>query len=208
MNQQCPSRYAIHRVALSILAAVFLHGFAKPASAFDARSAAQTSTGTWQVAFAPWDNIESILVQLIDDARQQIRMQAYLFTSRRIANALITAQRRGIDVKVLADEAQSHLKSSKIEIVAEAGIPVWLETRYQSAHNKILLIDAASAQPVVVTGSFNFTWTAQHKNAENILISRSDTGLATRYALNWQRHQSQAKVYPTATPYPFSPDRK
>ena len=76
-----------------------------------------------------------------------------------------------------------------------AGIPVWLETRYQNAHNKIIVIDAGMPDATVVTGSFNFTWTAQHKNAENILIARSNPALAARYAANWERHRQDATPY-------------
>jgi phosphatidylserine/phosphatidylglycerophosphate/cardiolipin synthase-like enzyme len=57
------------------------------------------------------------------------------------------------------------------------------------------VIDAGSADATVITGSYNFTWTAQHKNAENILIARKNPSLALRYALNWERHRQQATPY-------------
>jgi len=64
-----------------------------------------------------------------------VLVQAYLLTSKSIAQALIAAQRRGVDVRILADaEQQAKVESSMISILA-AGIPVWLETKYQSAHN-------------------------------------------------------------------------
>ena len=122
-------------------------------------------------------------------------MQAYLITNKKIASALIAAHRRGVDVRLLADATQSHEDSAKIPMLAAAGIPVWLETRYQNAHNKVIVIDAASAAATVVTGSFNFTWAAQHKNAENILIARNNPPLAARYAANWERQREQALAY-------------
>ncbi|MDA4660904.1 phospholipase D-like domain-containing protein, partial [Enterobacter hormaechei] len=79
--------------------------------------------------------------------------------------------------------------------VANAGIPVWLEVRYKNAHNKVIVIDARGPHPVLVTGSFNFTQTAQRGNAENVLIVRGDADLAQRYAANWQKHVSDALPY-------------
>jgi len=64
-----------------------------------------------------------------------------------------------------------------------------------TVHNKIVLIDAVSEHSAVITGSFNFTWAAQHKNAENILIVRRNIPLASQYASNWERHRQDATPY-------------
>jgi phosphatidylserine/phosphatidylglycerophosphate/cardiolipin synthase-like enzyme len=152
--------------------------------------------GTLQAAFTPGDDIEHLLAGVIDGAQQQVLVQAYLLTNRKIVAALIAARRRGIDVRVLVDGGQLEKIGRRVlSRLNAAGIPVWLETRYQNAHNKVLVIDAGSAEPAVVTGSFNFTWTAQHKNAENVLIVREDPALAARYAANWERHRLEASPY-------------
>lgn len=164
--------------------------------AFDALPGPSAAQGTLQAAFAPWDDIEGMVIDVIDHARAQVLMQAYLITNKKIAAALVAAHRRGVDVRLLADATQSHEDATKVPMLAAAGIPVWLETRYQNAHNKVIVIDAATPTATVVTGSFNFTWAAQHKNAENILIARNNLPLATRYALNWERQRQQATVYP------------
>jgi phosphatidylserine/phosphatidylglycerophosphate/cardiolipin synthase-like enzyme len=167
----------------------------REALAFDATPRILPAQGTVQAAFSPWDDVEGLLVEALGTARTQIRVQAYLLTSKKIAEALIAAHRRGVDVAVLADAEQSHVDSAKLGLLAAAGIPVWLETRYQNAHNKVILIDPASAAATVVTGSFNFTWTAQHKNAENVLILRKNPEIAAQYALNWSRHLQQATAF-------------
>lgn len=173
--------------------AFFLALAALDAHAADAPFAAH---GTLQAAFAPWDNVEELVAQAIRDARRQVLVQAYLLTSKPIATTLVAAHRRGVDVRVLLDAAQlAKASSSMATELADAGIPVWLETRYQNAHNKIMIIDADTPDAVVVTGSFNFTWTAQHKNAENILIARANSALAARYAANWERHREDATPY-------------
>ena len=164
--------------------------------AFDAAPAPLAAHGTLEAAFAPWDNVESLILDALGAAKKQVMVQTYLLTSKKVAATLIAAQKRGVEVRVLADAEQAaKVELSKLPELAAAGIPVWLETKYQNAHNKIILIDAGTADATLITGSFNFTWSAQHKNAENILIARKNPTLAARYALNWERHKLDATPY-------------
>ena len=152
--------------------------------------------GTVQVAFSPWDDTEGLLIDAIAAAKIQILVQAYLLTSRAIASGLIEARQRGVDVRVMADSRQHEdAAGSLLDLIEKNNIPVWLETRYRHAHNKVLLIDVVGRHPVVITGSYNFTWGAQNMNAENLLIFRDNRRLTERYATNWERHWRQATPY-------------
>jgi phosphatidylserine/phosphatidylglycerophosphate/cardiolipin synthase-like enzyme len=145
--------------------------------------------GTVQVAFTPWDDAEGMIADCIRRARHQILVQAFSFTSRTLANALISAKRRGVDVRVMADREQTFGgEASRIPDLVKAGIPVTLEVRYQSAHSKVMVIDADTADAAVITGSYNWTYAAQSKNAENVLILRQNPDIANAYAANWRRH--------------------
>lgn len=152
------------------------------------------ATGTVEVLFTPWDDAEGAIVRALGEAKQSIHVQAYLLTSRSIAKALQDAQARGVAVEVLADrEMVTKGDNSLIPQLAAGGIPVWLETRYAVAHNKVLLIDAVGARGFVITGSYNFTWSAQARNAENLLILRDNPALVRRYLDNWRRHRGEAE---------------
>jgi phosphatidylserine/phosphatidylglycerophosphate/cardiolipin synthase-like enzyme len=152
--------------------------------------------GTVQVAFTPWDDAEGMIVDGIRRAKTQILVQAFTFTSRALANALIAAKRRGVDVLVMADREQTiNGEASRIPDLVHAGIPVMLEVRYQSAHNKVMVIDAGAADAAVITGSYNWTYAAQRKNAENVLILRQNPDIANAYAANWRRHFAEALPY-------------
>ena len=152
--------------------------------------------GTVQVAFTPWDNAEAMIVDGIRRAKQQILVQAFSFTSRTLANALIAAKRRGVDVQPIADRGQTFSgETSRIPDLVQAGIPVALEVRYQSAHNKVMVVDAGTADGAVITGSYNWTYAAQYKNAENVLILRHNPDAVNAYAGNWKRHWAEALPY-------------
>jgi len=179
---------AIALLSIAFVAAPVLDTLADPV--------VQPAQGTLQAAFTPWDDVETILSDVINGARRQVLVQAYLLTSKKIASTLVAAHRRGVEVLILLDAAQLRRSTSQVvPKLAAAGIPIWLETKYQNAHNKIIVIDADTAHPAVVTGSFNFTWTAQHRNAENILVVRDNPNLASQYALNWERHKRDAVPY-------------
>ncbi len=152
------------------------------------------ASGEVEVAFTPWDDGETLLLGVIDSARQSLQVQAYTFTSRRIADALIAARRRGVKVEVLADARtnQRARNTSALPRLLAAGVPVALETRYAAAHNKLLIADADSPHCAVATGSYNFTWSAQNRNAENVLVMRQNCALARAYRENWRRHRAQA----------------
>lgn len=149
--------------------------------------------GTVQVAFTPWDDAESLLLETLGRARREILVQAYLLTSRAIAASLIAAKQRGLEVSVLADARQhADNPSSLLSFLAEKGIPVWLETRYRNAHNKIMIIDSGTKDVVIVTGSYNFTRSAQRMNSENLFLIRGNLALARRFRQNWERHRIDA----------------
>jgi phosphatidylserine/phosphatidylglycerophosphate/cardiolipin synthase-like enzyme len=157
-------------------------------------AAVHAATGTIEVAFSPWDDGEALILRTLKEAHHDIYVQAFLFTSRGLASALIEAQERGIRVQVLAD-AQNVERGSQIPRLARSGIPVALETRYASAHNKLVILDPEQASCAVITGSYNFTHSARVKNAENLLVLRGDADLARSYLANWRRHRADAVPY-------------
>jgi len=156
------------------------------------------AVGTVEVLFTPWDDAEGALLREIGAARKSIHAQAYLLTSRNIARALLDAHARGIRLEVLADREMTAKDNSLVPKLREAGVALRLETRYAAAHNKILLIDAEGDKPVVITGSYNFSFSAQARNAENLLILRGNRALARAYLDNWRRHRDDALPYEEA----------
>jgi len=52
-----------------------------------------------------------------------------------------------------------------------------------------------SSDPAIVTGSYNWTYAAQYRNAENVLILRGHPELARAYLANWERHAASASQF-------------
>ena len=179
-------------IAIPVLATAFA------ALAYDDTRSTKTlpATGTVQVAFPPDEDANGLIVNAIREARKTIQVQAFSFTSNEIAFALIAAKRRGVDVQVIADAEQMRkLEHNKLGLMYQAGVRIWLDAQHQSAHNKIMVIDSESRNPTVITGSMNFTYSGQFKNAENVLILRGNKPLADAYSANWQRHRNHAMPF-------------
>lgn len=133
------------------------------------------------------------ILRAIAQARRTIRIQMYAFTARPIVAALIGARARGVDVRAIVDRSQLDDDPSDADAVARlaaAGATVRVDTVPGLMHDKIMIVDDAE----VLTGSFNYTWSAEHRNAENLLAIR-DPALAAEYARNWAIAASRSLPY-------------
>jgi len=133
-----------------------------------------------EAAFTPDHSPESAIIQKLQQAKREILVMAYSFTSKPIASALIDAHQRGVKVFVLADKSQISAKNSQTNVLKEHGIPVLYDVKPAIAHNKVILID----ERVAITGSYNFTHAAEHRNTENLLFIQSQS-LAKQYKNYW-----------------------
>jgi phosphatidylserine/phosphatidylglycerophosphate/cardiolipin synthase-like enzyme len=142
-----------------------------------------------EVCFTPGGPCTDLLVATLAKAKQQVLVQAYQLTAQPIAQALINAKARGIDVDVILDKSQLHQRSAMTCQLLAHGIPVLIDKKPAIAHNKVMVID----ENEVVTGSFNFSDNAQYHNAENMLVIH-DKVLAEEYLQNWKQRALQSVV--------------
>jgi phosphatidylserine/phosphatidylglycerophosphate/cardiolipin synthase-like enzyme len=143
-----------------------------------------------QVYFSPRGGCTEAIVRELTGAQKEILVQAYSFTSRPIAKALVEAHKRGVKTEIILDKSQRREKYSAADFTAHMGIPTYIDSAHAIAHNKVMIID----RDVVITGSFNFTKAAEEKNAENMLIIRSRE-LAKAYLDNWEKHKRHSERY-------------
>ena len=143
-----------------------------------------------EVYFSPKGGCTEAIVKELDAAKSMVLVQAYSFTSVRIAKALVDAHKRGVDVRVILDRSQRTEKYSEADFLVNMGIPTWIDAKHAIAHNKIMVIDGET----MLTGSFNFTTAAEEHNAENLLVIRSSE-LATKYTSNWKAHLEHSEKY-------------
>jgi len=137
------------------------------------------------VGFSPATSHSALDVVLsgIKNARKSIDVAAYSFTSKPVATALIAAKRRGVAVRVVADQKANSDRYTAVTFMANQGVPVRLNSQYAIMHNKFMVIDDDTVQ----TGSFNYTASAVSRNAENALLVRDSSELAKAYQGEFNR---------------------
>ena len=141
------------------------------------------------VYFSPHGGCTAAIADEIGKARSLILVQAYGFTSAPIAKALLEAHKRMVKVEVILDRSNRRAKYSEADFLHNVGIPVLIDIVHTIAYNKVkvIVIDGET----VITGSFNFTRSAEEKNAENLLVIRNKS-LAETYAQSWKQHAAHS----------------
>lgn len=120
-----------------------------------------------EVYFSPDDGTADRLVTLIASAQESIDFLAFSFTSDALAEALLERARAGVTVRGVMDLEQAESNSGgDFENFRQAGLDVRLDAHRYKMHHKVLIIDGG----IVVSGSYNFTNSAEKRNDENTLI--------------------------------------
>jgi phosphatidylserine/phosphatidylglycerophosphate/cardiolipin synthase-like enzyme len=155
------------------------------------------------VCFTPGDNCTSAITQEIEQAKTEILVQAYSLTSKPIADAIVRAKDSGVSIEVILDRSSKFARNSATFFSTLKGIPTYLDGRHSIADNNMIVIDKRT----VITGSYNFTNESDEKNAENLLIIKSDQ-LAGAYIDNWYEHKGHAEEFKNLEPQPEQPPQQ
>lgn len=143
------------------------------------------------IGFSPNGGAEELVLSTIDHAKKSINMAAFSFTNRRIATALVHAQKRGVQVQIVADKKVNQHRSVIMDYLSRSQVAVRLNGNYAIMHNKFMVIDGDTVE----TGSFNYTYAAARRNAENVIVINNSTELANRYLEQWNRLWNEGSPY-------------
>jgi phosphatidylserine/phosphatidylglycerophosphate/cardiolipin synthase-like enzyme len=139
------------------------------------------------VCFSRAERCDDLLTGLIKGSKDRIYVAIYSFTSDRLAEALIEARRRGVDVRVVMERREANVTGSEYPRLLGAGVDVRLDANPGLMHHKFMVIDGE----IVVTGSYNWSAAAEERNDENLVVIR-DRGVAGAYEREFERIWSQS----------------
>lgn len=112
---------------------------------------------------------EQKIEELIKSSQHSIEVAMYNFSLKSLAQELIQAKKRGLEVKVFLDEEKAKDKSSEYKLLKKNGVDVIL-IGYTKLHTKLAIFD----KKVAVFGSSNWTKESFDKNYEIIVVSQQD----------------------------------
>ena len=179
-----------------ILAILFIFTGADPLGLFSDGGSNQSvpqSSGSggdwWQVYFTDPNTINdpenlsgSIpekLIAYIDSAERSIHIAAFEFNLTPVAEALIRAHQRGVQVRLVVERDAGD--RPEIQELIAAGIPTVLDEGESLMHNKFFIIDGAE----VWTGSMNLTVNGAYRHLNNLVRVRS-TRLAENFMIEFE----------------------
>jgi phosphatidylserine/phosphatidylglycerophosphate/cardiolipin synthase-like enzyme len=143
-----------------------------------------------EIAFAPTDGVQNRIVNALNTANSSIQIAMFTFTNDALGDALIAAHSRGVQVEVLLDQSEAGVAGGERDRLCAGGVTVRVENFAGKIHDKYAVVDTgAASDPLIVTGSTNWTANAVTANDENMLIIH-DTGLASAYAADFARLRS------------------
>ncbi|MCW5223641.1 conjugal transfer protein TraG (plasmid) [Verminephrobacter aporrectodeae subsp. tuberculatae] len=154
---------------------------------------AMPSGATFEVGFSPKRNALEVVMSFVLGARTELLVAAYSFTSKEIAFALVEAKARGVDVRVVVDHAQNTDDQGgykAVDYLSSQGIPVFRCENYAAMHHKFMVADGIHIQ----LGSFNYTSSANLRNAETAVALRNAPELACVYRTEWMRLSTEPKT--------------
>lgn len=144
-----------------------------------------------EVHFSPSQNCEKAIIDSIVNAQSSIDAAIYTFTHKNIASALKKAHAKGVKIRMITDASQSDIQSSKAPALFKAGIPIKINTQNRIEHNKFIIIDGKK----LITGSYNWTYSASQYNSENCMIITQDdetiSSFENRFNTLWKLYDQQ-----------------
>jgi phosphatidylserine/phosphatidylglycerophosphate/cardiolipin synthase-like enzyme len=132
------------------------------------------------IFFSPKSNTyENAIKELVDNAKEYIYIPIFYLTHKELSNQLISAKKRGVDVKIILDATAARNSYSAHRTLREEGIRIKVENFGGKMHAKSIIID----DKYIVSGSMNFTKAGNSKNDENTLIIKNK-----KFALQYKKY--------------------
>ena len=120
-----------------------------------------------QVIFTSEDGaLEQAIIPIVETAQKSIRFLAFSFTDYPLAEAMINRANDGVDVAGVFEKVGSETEFAELRTLHCAGVPVRQDGNPSFLHHKLIVVD----DRIVITGSLNFSTSAEESNDENVII--------------------------------------
>jgi len=141
--------------------------------------------------FAPKGNVAEHINDALASARKSIYFLAFSFTRKDFGQTLLNQGAAGLDVRGVFESEQLAAGGSEVwDMLSQGGMgaDIRQDGNSKNMHDKVFIVD----QAVVVTGSYNFSASAEDDNDENVLIIH-DPAVAAAYYAQFERLWAEGK---------------
>lgn len=125
-------------------------------------------------AFSPNGGIKDIVVRAINSSKKSVKLSIFSFYDTQIKDALSKARDRGVNIEIVVDRVQGS-QSDVVKSLFNEGFDLRWSGGYNGGvmHNKFGIFD----DKLLISGSFNYSISAEKNNFENIFLSNKDSYL-------------------------------
>jgi len=118
--------------------------------------------------FSPSDDINTNIKQVVNGAEESLEIAMLLITKQDVTEAVKNRRFAGVDVRGIFDNDET----DEFDFLQSNNVNVVYHYPSDMIHHKYAIADAneLDSDPTVLTGSHNWTWSAENINDENTLI--------------------------------------
>jgi phosphatidylserine/phosphatidylglycerophosphate/cardiolipin synthase-like enzyme len=139
--------------------------------------------------FGPEDDVMDKLISTVSEATSSIHIMIFSFTNDDLGNAVLERAQQGVQVVAIFEQRGANTDYSECPTMLADGLDVRLDGNPRTFHHKVMIVDGST----VVTGSFNFSDSANEDNDENVLIIHN-TDIAALYEAEFNRRLAEAQM--------------
>jgi len=140
--------------------------------------------------FSPGESCRDVIIRQISQAVKRIHICVFTISDDRIAEAITTSHRKGLEIKIITDNDKSGDLGSDINRFAKEGIAVKMDSTPNHMHHKFMVVDDRS----LLTGSYNWTLSAARYNHENIVLTQ-EGGVVKSFLKEFERLWNEMNLY-------------
>jgi phosphatidylserine/phosphatidylglycerophosphate/cardiolipin synthase-like enzyme len=136
-----------------------------------------------EVYFSPDDGVADHIYEILTDAQESIYFLAFSFTTDEFGEAIRMQAENGLTIAGVMEEQQVNSNiGTEYDFFKQAGLDVFLDGNEGQMHHKTMIVDGE----IVITGSYNFSRSAEIRNDENVVIFHNKQ-IADFYMQEFQR---------------------
>lgn len=152
-----------------------------------------------ELYFSPSDRTTRFIVQTIESADDEALFALLTFTRQEPAEAFVARAGSGVSVRGMIENTND--QGSEFMYLSDNGVNVAKHAYAGSLHHKYCVVDGGSspvADPTVLTGSHNWSFSAETANDEHTLVIHSPA-IALLYKAEFERRWTE-NLTPVRTP--------
>lgn len=151
---------------------------------------------TMRIFFSPKGGAMTAVLDEIKAAKKSVKFMTFSLTGNTLKDILLSKKASGVNVEGVMDECLSRGAYSLIRPLQAAKIYVLRDGNQALLHHKVFIID----EETVITGSSNYSDSAENSNNENTLIIKSKS-IASMYLKEYSKVKYAAQTHKNIPSY-------